>query len=83
MINKQSKAEKYFISSGKEKINEQTTKEILNDMEANDTYLKIKKNINHTHNDKSRTTQSFGKIKLKPHSAPRLVATPLPPLNLR
>jgi hypothetical protein len=82
-IKRNKQKERIFISLGKEKNKERIKKEKAAIIEANDTYLKMKKIIIHIQRDKTMTSHKLGKIRLKPIIAPKLVATPFPPLNLK
>lgn len=77
------KKERIFTSRGKEKIKDDIKKTKAEIIDAKETYLDIKKIIIQVKIDKIRTSQRLGKTKLNPLTAPKLVATPLPPLNFK
>ncbi|MFH1901459.1 MAG: hypothetical protein ABIK26_04315 [Candidatus Omnitrophota bacterium] len=75
--------EKILISHGTEKNNESTKKTAVADNDASDTNRKIRKIPAQTLRDKVNTILKPGKTKLNALTAPKLVATPLPPLNFK
>lgn len=83
VIKMQSIKENPITSLGSAKIKEKTKNDNPSSKEARETYRKTKKTRSHIPREIKSTNHNFGKIMLKPHNAPILVATPLPPLNLR
>lgn len=67
----------------REKSSEEIKKVKPAEIEAKETYRKIKNTPAQTIRVKIKTKPKSGKIKLNELTAPKLVATPLPPLNFK
>ena len=79
---KRSKA-KILNSKGKERIKEKTKKEKVLIIEAKETILKIKNTTTHIIIAIRKPAVKEGNTRQSPAIAPKLVDTPLPPLNFK